>query len=124
MITHTVVMILCSLSCITGIAVGYVIGYFILERKIIMVEQISSLFEKYTKLEDFLFHIQDEEARIELEIDEDDKKDYQYYHFWLSDFRLNLNIAKQYRDYYVNSFSFDTEKEAHADIRIYIKQNL
>ena len=60
-----------------------------------MVEQISSLFEEYTKLEDFLFHIQDEEARIELEIDEDDKKDYQYYHFWLSDFRSNINVAKQ-----------------------------
>ena len=33
MITHTVVMILCSLSCITGIAVGYVIGYFIQKGK-------------------------------------------------------------------------------------------
>ena len=29
MITHTVVMILCGLSCIVGIAVVYVIGYFI-----------------------------------------------------------------------------------------------
>ena len=74
------------------------------------------------KLKDFLFHIQDEEARIELEIDEEE--DYHYYHFWLSDFRSNINVAKQYRDYYVNSFSFDTEKNAHADIRIYIKQNL
>ena len=76
------------------------------------------------KLKNFLSLIQDEETRIELEIDEDDKKDYQYYHFWLSDFRSNINVAKQYRDYYVNSFSFDTEKDAHADIRIYIKQNL
>ena len=87
-----------------------------------MVEQISSLFEDYMKLEDFLFHIQDEEARIELEID--NEEDYQYHHFWLSDFRSNINVAKQYRDYYVNSFSFDTEKDEHADIRIYIKQNL
>lgn len=73
------------------------------------------------KLKDFLSLIQDEEARIELEIDEDDKKDYQYYHFWLSDFHSNINIVKHYRDYDVNSFSFDTEKDAHADIRIYIK---
>lgn len=76
------------------------------------------------KLKDFLSLIQDEEARIELEIDEDDKKDYQYYHFWLSDFHSNINIVKHYIDYDVDSFSFDTEKDAHADIRIYIKQNL
>lgn len=69
------------------------------------------------KLEDFLSLIQDEEARIELEID--NKEDYHYHHFWLSDFRSNLDIAKYYRDYDVNSFSFDTEKDAHADIRIY-----
>ena len=69
------------------------------------------------KLEDFLSLIQDEEARIELEID--NKEDYHYHHFWLSDFRSNLDIAKYYRDYDVNSFSFDTEKDAYADIRIY-----
>ena len=74
------------------------------------------------KLEDFLSLIQDEEARIELEIDEEE--DYQYHHFWLSDFRSNINVAKQYRDYYVNNFSFDTEKDEYDDIRIYIKQNL
>lgn len=72
------------------------------------------------KLEDFLSLIQDEEARIELEID--NKEDYQYHHFWLSDFRSNLNIAKQYRDYYVSSFSFEPEEDAHADIRIYCKK--
>lgn len=74
------------------------------------------------KLEDFLFLIQDEEARIELEID--NKENYQYHHFWLSDFRSNLDIAKHYRHYEVDSFSFDTEKERNAQIRIYIKQNL
>ena len=78
--------------------------------------------QEYMKLKGFLSIIQDEEARIELEIDEEE--DYQYHHFWLSDFRSNINVAKQYRNYYVNSFSFDTEKDAHADIRIYIKQNL
>lgn len=75
------------------------------------------------KLKDFLSLIQDEEARIELEID-DDEEEYQYHHFWLSDFRSNINVAKQYIDYDVDSFSFDAEKDAHADIRIYIKQNL
>ena len=29
MVTRTVVMILCGLSCIVSIAVGYVIGYYI-----------------------------------------------------------------------------------------------
>ena len=70
------------------------------------------------KLKDFLYLIQDEEARIELEID--NEEDYQYHHFWLSDFRSNLNIAKQY-DYYVSSFSFEPE-DAHADIRIHCKK--
>jgi len=32
MVTHTAVMILCSLSFPIGIAVGYVIGYFIQKR--------------------------------------------------------------------------------------------
>lgn len=72
------------------------------------------------KLKDFLFHIQDEEARIELEID--DEEDYQYHHFWLSDFRSNINVAKQYRNYYVNSFSFESEEDSYADIMIHIKQ--
>ena len=74
------------------------------------------------KLKDFLFLIQDEEARIELEID--NEEDYQYHHFWLSDFRSNLDIAKYYRDYDVDSFSFDPEQDANADISIHVKQNL
>ena len=74
------------------------------------------------QLKDFLSLIQDEEARIELEID--DKEDYQYHHFWLSDFRSNINVTKQYKDYYVSSFSFEPEEDTHADIMIYIKQKL
>ena len=72
------------------------------------------------RLEDFLFLIQDEDARIELEID--GEEDYQYHHFWLSDFRSSLDIAKHYRDYDVSSFSFDQEKERDAQISIYIRQ--
>lgn len=74
------------------------------------------------KLEDFLFHIQDEEVRIELEID--DKKDYQYYHFQLSDFYSNINIVKHYIDYDVDSFSFYPEQDANADISIHVKQKI
>ena len=74
------------------------------------------------KLKDFLSIIQDEEARIELEID--NEEDYQYHHFWLRDFRSNINVAKQYRDYYVSSFSFESEEDARADISIHVKQNL
>lgn len=71
------------------------------------------------KLEDFLFFIQDEEARIELEID--DKDDYHYHHFWLSDFRTSDDTAKYYKDYSVSSFSFEPEIEGEAQIMIQIK---
>lgn len=71
------------------------------------------------RLEEFLSLIQDEEARIELEIDDDYP-----YHFWLSDFRSSLDIAKYYGDYEVSSFSFYPENERDAQIRIYIKQKL
>ena len=74
------------------------------------------------KLEDFLFLIQDEEARIELEID--DEEDYQYHYFWLSDFHSNINVAKDYIDYDVSGFSLEPEEESIANIRIYIKSNL
>ena len=52
----------------------------------------------------------------------DDEEDYQYHHFWLSDFHSNINIAKDYIDYDVSSFSFEPEKERNAQIKIYIKQ--
>lgn len=74
------------------------------------------------QLKDFLSLIQDEDARIELEID--DEEDYQYHHFWLSDFRSNLGIAKYYRYYDVDSFSFDAEQDANADISIHVKQKI
>ena len=71
-------------------------------------------------LQEFLSLIQDEEARIELEIDE--SLDYYLHeHFWLSDFRVSDNVAKYCKDYTVDSFSFEPEIEEHADIRIQIK---
>lgn len=74
------------------------------------------------KLKDFLSLIEGEEARIELEID--DKEDYQYHHFWLNDFHSNINIVKHYIDYDVDSFSFYPEQDANADIMIHIKPKL
>lgn len=74
-------------------------------------------------LQEFLSIIEDEEARIELEIGwiEDNGEEYQYHHFWLSDFRTNDDIAKYYRHYNVSSFSFVPEEENNAQIRIFIK---
>ena len=74
-------------------------------------------------LQEFLSLIEDEEVRIELEIGviEDNGEEYQYHHFWISDFRSNLDVAKYYRDYNVNSFSFMPEQENNAQIRIFIK---
>ena len=73
-------------------------------------------------LQEFLSLIQDEEVRIELEIDwnEGTGAEYQYHHFWLSDFRTNNDIAKYYRCYSVSSFSFVPEQEKNAQIRIRI----
>ena len=72
------------------------------------------------KLKDFLTLIHDEEARIELEIDEPDKDKYQYCQFWFSDYITSLDIAKYYSEYQVVSFGFITE-ENHGDIQITIK---
>lgn len=73
------------------------------------------------KLEDFLSLIQDEEVRIELEIDSEDDVDYLYTHFWLSDFLTDDDTAKYYRNYYIDGFSFEPEDEKNAQIRILIK---
>lgn len=71
------------------------------------------------KLEDFLKLIHGEEVRIELEIDEPDKDEYQYYHFWFSDYITDDDIIKCYREYQVVSFGFIPEQK--ADIQITIK---
>ena len=72
-------------------------------------------------LQEFVSLVQDEEARVELEIDEPSKDDYSYHHFWLSDFRAGLGVAKYYRDCEVSSFSFEPEHERSAQVRILIK---
>ena len=70
-------------------------------------------------LEDFLKLIHDEEAWIELEIDEPDKDAYQYCQFWFSDYITDDDIVKYYRKYQVVSFGFIPEQK--ADIQITIK---
>lgn len=72
-------------------------------------------------LQEFLSLIEDEEVRIELEIDDDKlfKDGYLYEHFWLSDFRTEDDTSKYYKDYQVSSFSFEMEIE--GQIRIQIK---
>ena len=73
-------------------------------------------------LQEFLSLMQDEEARIELEIDDGSSDEYKYYCFWLSDFNTYNDIAaKCFGDYNVNSFSFILEQEDNAQIRISIK---
>jgi len=74
-------------------------------------------------LQEFLSLIEDEEARIELEIDDDDqfRDGYLYTHFWLSDFRTSDDTAKYYKNYRIISFSFEPEVENNAKIRIRIE---
>lgn len=73
------------------------------------------------KLNEFLKLIIDEEARIELEIDEDDpEKDYLYQYFWLSDYRNAKD--KYYGDYIVKHISFEPVMENNATISIQIKK--
>ena len=74
------------------------------------------------KLQKFLDLIEDEEVRIELEIDEPDKNEYQYHYFWLSDFRTSDDIAKYYREYQVVNFGFQEGEEFLFELQITIKK--
>ncbi len=72
-------------------------------------------------LKEFLSLIEDEEARIELEIDDGHSDDYMYHYFWLSAFRRYNDTAKYYSHYQINSFSFEPKGEKNDQIRIQIK---
>ena len=67
-------------------------------------------------LKEFLSLIQDEEARIELEIDECTSDEYKYDNFWLSDYRDCVSKANKYDNYSVYGFSITSNV-----ISIYIK---
>lgn len=70
-------------------------------------------------LKEFLSLIQDEEVRIELEID-DGASDDHCLNFWLSDYRGGLDIVKYYKDRAVDSISFFTS-ERESEITICVK---
>ena len=72
-------------------------------------------------LQELLLYIQDEEAYIMLEID-DDKEEYSYYSFWLSDYRENSTNALKYKNYLVTGILFENMLEEHSDITIQIKK--
>ncbi len=74
-------------------------------------------------LQEFLSLIEEEEARIELEIDDDEQlwDGYVYTDFWLSDFRTSDDTAKYYKNYRIISFSFEPELENNTKIRIRIE---
>lgn len=91
------------------------------ENKDLLLKDLSVLIKnKVMKLQEFLNFIEDEEVRIELEIDDPTKDDYFYSYFWLSDFRTSDDIAKYYKDCKVQSFSFIPEASG-CDIKIQIK---
>lgn len=71
-------------------------------------------------LKEFLTLIQDEEARIELEIYDGTSDEYKYDNFWLSDYRSNLCDARHYKECLVDGISFCTN-EKESDIVVYIK---
>lgn len=71
-------------------------------------------------LEQFLSLIQDEEARIELEIDDGTSDEYKYVNFWLSDYRSNLGDARHYKECLVDGISFCPNEKV-SDIVVYIK---
>lgn len=71
-------------------------------------------------LEEFLSLIQDEEARIELEIDDGTSDEYKYVNFWLSDYRGGLDIVKYYKDLTVDNISFLTSEDE-SEIAICVK---
>ena len=70
-------------------------------------------------LQELLSLIQDEEARIELEIDIEGESDYQYKSFWLSDYRVGTS-GQTYKDWAVENISFMPGNN--ADIMITIKK--
>lgn len=70
-------------------------------------------------LEEFLSLIQDEEVRIEVEIN-DETSDYHYLNFWFSDYRDSSDIIKCYKDWTIDNISFLTS-ERESDITICIK---
>lgn len=60
-------------------------------------------------LGDFLSITDDEDARIEAEIN-DGASDYNYLNFWLSNYRSNLDVAKHYKNSFDKGVRFSTRE--------------
>lgn len=75
------------------------------------------------KLKALLGLIQDEEAKLTLEIDIEGKEEYQYVSFWLSDYRSNHGKSILYKDCIVEGISFiSSESGSTSELLISIKQ--
>ena len=70
------------------------------------------------KLKDFLKFILQEELRIELEVDDGVKTEFDYKGFWLTDYRSGLDDAKYYDDYEVVGFVVRDDKDKDLTIQI------
>ena len=72
------------------------------------------------KLKELLGRIHDADVRIELVLDIEEETDYQYTSIWLSDFRNGT--SSQYKDWIVDSISFDPCMFDTAQMSIYIRK--
>lgn len=75
------------------------------------------------KLKELLNLISDEDVRIELEVDIEEKDDYLYTAFWLSDFRGGVESCTSYKDWIVEAVSFYSRIVGNAEISIRIKED-
>lgn len=76
-------------------------------------------------LKEYLSFIKDEDVRIELETDVEDKRDYSYISFWLSDFRRGIRCGRthciDFAKWTVESVSFKPIMDDNAKFLIQIK---
>ena len=72
-------------------------------------------------LRDFLKLIQDEELRIEIEVDTGEEE-YSYFSFWLSDYVELGNRITSYIDYDVESIRFNDFNDPHSELLIHIEK--
>ena len=73
-------------------------------------------------LHEFLNLCNDGEARIELEIDHEEERDYIYESFWLSDYRSEESSAIIYSKYKVVGFRVCETEFSESDITIMIQR--
>lgn len=72
-------------------------------------------------LRDFLKLIQDEELRIEIEVDTGENE-YKYFSFWLSDYVELGGRITSYIDCEVESIRFSDFNDPHSELLIHIEE--